>query len=208
MAGVEPISGAAPSRRILTAGPSPARASCTRARSISRTNAATMCGEAKGLKVPVAQAASGIERRFEHTARRRTRHFERDRLDTSVRVQDGSSTGCSCRAAGSCESAAPVALFLRRGRASARRRNGRRGHGSTRTASRRARFVDRAAVEGTQVALLVRTMIRTMTRMASGGLLSGALNQTECQRRGLLNWPHLAAAIPNQRVGGVASSRP
>ena len=84
MAGVEPISGAAPSRRILTAGPSPARASCNAGAFDLEDERGNVCGEAKGLKVPVAQAASGIECRFEHTARRRTRHFERDRLDTSV----------------------------------------------------------------------------------------------------------------------------
>ena len=78
------MSGAAPSRRVLTAGPSPARASWTRARSISSTNAATCAARPSSLKIPFAQTASGIERRFEHAAAVLTRHFERDRLDAGA----------------------------------------------------------------------------------------------------------------------------
>ena len=82
MTPVDPISGAAPSRRSRFGLSRPARASCMRDRSISSTSAPEVRGRSQHLKVPVAETAAGIERDFEQSLRRgiRSWHFERDRL--------------------------------------------------------------------------------------------------------------------------------
>ena len=82
IAGAEPISGAAPSRLGRRFGRRPARTSCVRLRSISSTSAPMCAASAEHLKIPLAEAAAGIERRLQHVRHRSVaaRHFQCDRL--------------------------------------------------------------------------------------------------------------------------------
>ena len=88
IAGVDPMSGAAPSRRGFDPD-KPARASRLRPRSISSTSAPRWRRHAQHLKIPLAQPAARIEPRFQDALRRRVAPGTSSEIDSALPLPSG-----------------------------------------------------------------------------------------------------------------------